>query len=1692
MFGSKTALFTNAFLTNMKIILNLLPLTLFLLMSWTAAAQDEVDEIPTDPDACYKYMEEIMLTIKRTECEEIMNKWKQDQKAGKWTPNFYQGLAELGNEMIKRKMKRFNFFRHVLATINSFADDSDLAAQHFDRWITISKKVLENQSSGKTAEYEQYLKFSRQFWSTGNLYDISKGSHKWRSESRVFVMKYEDDRFSIKYDNTNLICYHKSDSLVIKDATGIYYPLEQMWYGSKGRVEWLTEGARDAYAILGPYKIQTRSTTFGAANSTLYYNSIFNKPIKGMLVDKIFKHAQPGSRYPQFTSNARDIQMDDIGEGVSYVGGFKMAGASVRGYGDKKGLSTVYITNKQGQRVAKAESKSFDIIKGQKVVSEDAEVTLYIHGEDGKLDSIYHPSINILYSIIHRKIDLTRGESRTSKVPFVNSLQQMDMQVASLSWFIDTDQMNLGDNKQDMEMASENHFDQSLYEKYRNIISINPLVKFAVYSDKLKQEYEYNSAAFDEGEESYDNGMEDVDLCEEYPELCEDGDPASMVNEDDSASFGENPFLTDDPETDPEPEPIVEEFDPRVIDANELAMLLDKRMERISILTTEEVERASKNPSFKIVKNDQSYRDFVRGYPSVFKFGAMNVSDLTTVVREPSFDAKTALPLYLEMVKDGFVIYDEDKGTITLRDKLFHYTASVNTKKKDHDFDKIRIRSVRSRNNKKPANAIFDLKKGAIETYGVQEFILSDSQQVIARPFNGEVQMLAGRNMDFNGVMSGGFCNFTGTNFHFIYDIFHVEMDSINYLDMFIYKRARHGDDAPSWQRGRPKEEREMIDGTEQLSNEKEPINSVMEGGSGLMLIDVPSNKSGRMKSDPIYPSFESTSRSRVYYDKRNRQGDGTYPRDSFYYEVEPFILNGMDKLEPEQLVFEGKLYTANIFEPINEQLRVMYHDLSLGFETQTRGNDPNPVYLRDDKAGKGTFKGTMGISNEGLIGNGRLDYLGATIESEYIEFLPEQFRAEEVDSFNLAGSTRGDVEFPDVKGEQVQIDWAPYSDSMYIESSLAEGAPFQFFDSTDFFLDGSLTLTPDGLLGRGKFDWYGATLESNPGGDFKFGRQSIASPSSAVIIKSQGVQKFAFENENVDAVIDFEKQTGDFISQEADLATDLPYNSYQTSLDQFHWDMETDHIYMDAQEGKTGFFLATEQAQDSLVFLGEKADYDLNTGLLKIDGVENIRVADAFVYPKDKHIEIEESSHMRTLEDSRIVADTFNQNHVIQRATINILSRNEFKADGYLEFNIEGYKDQEIRFDNVTSAQEEPGMFVTVGSGEVKDSSDFYLDKRTRFKGEVNLNSKSKLLNFNGFAKISSAVIPTQEWFGIDSKVDKRDVSIEFENPQNPDGENLFVGLYLNLDTMELYPAILSPKQNPTDRSIFSTSGVLKFDNDENQYLFGDSARVLGDAEAGQLFTVSEKNAKVVASGRFDFNRGFQAEGNPDFLVDIVGDFTFFLNANSDYLFETSTNLNFYLPQTLRDIIVNDLQSNDELIDKVLYASIKNEKLQQHMKNYIPDVRKFDKMWKKVKDDERLQLPNDFLHTFFFINNKLLWSPKTESFVTKGKRLQLASIGGKHVGQVVKGHMEILNDPARTDAMTFYIVSPSGDWYYFSYQRGFLKTVSSNPDYNNAIASLKTKDRRVKTENGNWMEIVVGSPGEYSSFKNKASAAHN
>jgi len=422
----------------------------------------------------------------------------------------------------------------------------------------------------------------------------------------------------------------------------------------------------------------------------------------------------------------------------------------------------------------------------------------------------------------------------------------------------------------------------------------------------------------------------------------------------------------------------------------------------------------------------------------------------------------------------------------------------------------------------------------------------------------------------------------------------------------------------------------------------------------------------------------------------------------------------------------------------------------------------------------------------------------------------------------------------------------------------------------------------------------------------------------------------------------------------------------------------------------------------------------------------------------------------------------------------------------------VENFKEQEILFSNVTVTPVKKKGNVTIGAGSVKESDDFFLDKKTRYKGDVALKADSKLLNFKGYAKIETKAVPESNWFETNSYVDKKNVAVNYDEPLDPYGENMYVGVFLDLDTMLLYPTVLSTKRNPEDIRIFTAKGMVKYDNEDDKYLFGDSARVMGVSDQGQLFTVAEDNLKITSSGRFDFNEGFNSELLPPVNIDLVGDFNFFLNTETEYLFETSLNLDLYIPENLQEVMVNDFMGDAQLSDDILYSSIKNKKFTEHLENFVRDTISLDGTIDRVKDDGELIFPDNFKTSMFFVNNKMLWSEKTQSFVTDGKRIQLGTIGKKHIGQVVKGHIEFMNDPTRGDALSYYITSPIGEWYYFQYQNGYLKTISSNSEYNNAISSLKIKDRKVKQENGSVYEIMIATPSDYSNFKNRASTAFN
>lgn len=1610
------------------------------------------EQFSTNPRVFMDELEEVLEYRSDERSEEAFKVFEELVDDGKIPINDLETVRRIGNEMLSRKMRDIPF-RYLLKTVNSMILNEELRDKHLLNWLSITERYIKELETGKLRIFTRYLSFSYDFFEL-NL--LSNSGHKWKAESRNFEFLYVDSVLSINYPKTNIYCYNRSDSLTIKDVSGVYYPLEGVFKGESGRVDWDQPNAEDAYCIFDAFSFETKRPSYEVENVTLHFASTFNMPVEGSLSDRMARRSNnPRLSYPRFTSYAQDISLEDIGEGVNYYGGFQVIGARISGVGDDNTRARLEIYNHSGERVLQAFSTNFDILKGQLVVSLGAEVSLYFDG-----DSIYHPNIKFYYDIPPRRIRLMQGRDESTKVPFFDSYHEMEFSSEKLVWAIDGDSMVIGSGRKDADFESISHFDYHVYEKYKNITTVNPIVKFTLYS--------------------------------------------KMVEKDNKERMEQNPNLTN-----------ADLRDPRSFHGDDLARMLDKRLERRYILTSAKMEELKDEPA-KWAK---------------FKSRVVDLNELDSYLKNPSHDLSNTMSLYMEMVKDGFILFDEETNMITLRDKLFHYynaaqkqevhdnyvESGLGKKERDADFDIIKVKSkaiasskdgVRDPTKKNQSlneNAVFRLSSKELIVRNPARLALSDSQRVYMNPDvfeKDDISIKKGRNMEYDGVLDAGYLSFRGRNFEFDYANFSVTMDSIETINIDIEPRVAHRTMV-----GRYTEEEYDPEIHQNRGQSEDKLFSTLSSCKGILFIDFPRNKSGQIEALPEFPLFEASSSAKVYYDMvvmaktqppENlgfNQKFSFYPKEDFYFEIEEgFEIDSLATLNPQTLFFDGKMVSADIFPEFEERLRVMFFNLSLGFETETPSfKEQNgkilefgpgyPVYLREDaskKEGKGKFAGIFGVSNEGLIGLGKINYLGANIRSDYIEFLPEQMYAE-ADTFELE-QVRGDVEFPEVKGYGVFLNWVPYSDSMFVESDKREEMPFNFFEDEGFTLDGNIVLTPEGLLGEGIFDWEEATMESNPGSNFKFKANGMESQSCELNIKSLHKTKFAFHNNDVQAYIDFDKQHGNFVSNfKEDLSADLPYNSYKTSLDEFNWDMAEQRIYITSTEEKAGFFLDTQHEHDSLTFLGKRADYDLETGLLQIDSVEFIRVADAFVYPKDQHVEIEERAYMRTLYDSRIVADTLNKNHVIQRAKINILSRREYKASGFLEFNV-GDKEQEIQFDNVRAEALADGQIVTKGGGNVSEEDQFYIDDKMRFYGNVNLTAVSKDLSFEGFAKIESSRLAQSEWFSIESPVDKKNVAIQFDTPKNPEGQTLHAGLYLNRDSVHIYPRVLMPKKALTDRDLFTTRGVLRYDAIKDEFILGDSAKVMGDALRGQKLVVSEATGRVDMEGQFDFGKGFNF-----ITVQTAGSFNSFLDSESDLTFRLSTNVKMIIPESLTDFIIADIEANEEDARDINYFSPVDKTLKNRLAEFEEDPKKLDRLWKKLENTNHL-VP-DFEHSFFFSGMDLLWSDKTQSFITKGD-LELASINGKHIDKRLRGALELRLDVGG-NGLSFYIISPSEDWYFFTYQSGMLLTVSSNAGYNDLVASLKKRERSHKMPGGLLYTIMNNTTGSYDSFKRKAQAAH-
>lgn len=973
------------------------------------------------------------------------------------------------------------------------------------------------------------------------------------------------------------------------------------------------------------------------------------------------------------------------------------------------------------------------------------------------------------------------------------------------------------------------------------------------------------------------------------------------------------------------------------------------------------------------------------------------------------------LNLITRLTEDGFAYYIPETDMIRIRDKALHYEES---RKKTVDFDRIALVSESSEQN-----AQLDMTTREMLVTGVKSIGLSDSQNVIIYPKKGYVRAKNNRDMDVDGTIVAGSVDFGGKNFAFKYDPFHIKMDTVAQIQVYVDTRHKRF------------EKITPVDGV------LAPITTLIRDARGILYVDKEDNKCGRI-SHPSYPRFESTGNAYLYYNSKNLY-NGAYKKDTFYFKLNPFTFEDLDEIQPENMVFPGTMVSGNIF-PAFEQTTTLQDDLSLGFIKNTPAQGM-PTYK------KGSFSGTISMSGKGLIGEGKIEYLASSLVAKEMIFLPDSMLTT-ADTFYTERKIVKGIEFPSSHNSNVKVKWLADRDSMMVYMTKR---PFLMYEDK-VSLKGHLIMTDKGLRGRGVMNWDEASIRAN---DFVYTSSTFKSDSSDVAIKNREAAKVAFDSYNVKSRVDMDKYLGEFLANGPSIPINLPFNQFKTNASEFYWLMNDRLVNIRMPDDENlAYFVSTHPDQGGLKFKASGGVVNLAENSVKVDGVPYITIADAKIRPPDTQVFIEANAKIKTMENALLVADSTNEYHKITNATINIQDINHFTGKGEYKYRGKNMKKQEIMFDLIGTKEDEEnkGKFFTTAQTILPEEKGFKLNSSIKFKGDVVLDSRKKFLVFDGFAKLElmTKAIDIQ-WFRFTDQIDPENIQIDVSTPIGEYKDTLSFGILQDMDNLQLYATFLTKKRTPLDTYVFRATGELASESETNTYRVGSADKLDGKTEQGNVYTLQDAQGIVKGNGKILMGEDWNMV-----QVASAGQIEINTQTNATTIRDVVLGIDFdFMPSGLEAIgeIFRAFNSEAKEINYGKEGFYKSA-VELVEKGYVGDFKgmmnRQGYLEKKVKGLDQAMI---------FANLNMVWDSSLSTFRSEGP-FGIAFLGEKYVNRMVKGFIEF-GARQTGDFFNIYLETDKNaegrkQWFFFAYKKGVMQVVSSELLYNQLIVNQPEKKR--------------------------------
>jgi hypothetical protein len=401
--------------------------------------------------------------------KEVMAEFLPNWNAEKYNPFQKKRIYDIGNLMLKKKLRPFPDFYNFIRALNASLK-SNQTEESFRDWSKILLKLADSKYS---RHFTAFVEFSIPLFLSGLIYDTPLT--KWKVMDPHYSFRI-DSVPEVDFTPSDLACLANSDTMFVYNTRGIFFPLSNRWKGNGGRVDWARAGLdpQVIYVTLQNYEIAVNLSKYSAENAQFFHKKYFSTAIPGQFTDKIMGDvAEERATYPRFSSYDKQLAIRNVFPNIHYLGGFAMEGGRINGYGDNKVDARLSII-KDDKEFMTLRSKVF-VIRTDRISAGKASVAIYFDA-----DSIYHPGLQMKYIEDKKELSLTKDDRTDVMSPMFDSWHKLEIYCEALYWKTTEQKINFemmkGPNSEGRAtFESNNYYSEQRYDQVQGMDAVNPL-----------------------------------------------------------------------------------------------------------------------------------------------------------------------------------------------------------------------------------------------------------------------------------------------------------------------------------------------------------------------------------------------------------------------------------------------------------------------------------------------------------------------------------------------------------------------------------------------------------------------------------------------------------------------------------------------------------------------------------------------------------------------------------------------------------------------------------------------------------------------------------------------------------------------------------------------------------------------------------------------------------------------------------------------------------------------------------------------------------------------------------------------------------------------------------------------------------------------------------------------------------------